>query len=65
MADKKTTSNSGLFGQHFNEDLDFAQFSGPKLFTPAPLPPSSSKVQNFDSPSEEGKKKSTVSTVFI
>ena len=47
MADKKTTSNSGLFGQSLGGDLDLSQFSGPKLFTPAPLPPAPTVPQNL------------------
>ena len=62
MADKKTTSNSGLFGQNFGEDLDFSQFAGPKLFTPAPLPPSSSRSQHLDSSAKEGK---VISSYFL
>ena len=50
MADKKTTSNSGLFGQPLGGDLDFSQFSGPKLYTPTPLPACvNSKTNTLDS----------------
>lgn len=49
-----TTSNSGLFDTSLEGQLTFEQLSGPRLFTPAPLPQTQGNIHQHV-PAMDGK----------